>query len=239
MILVLGIARHHSTPNLGYRGAESPRWFDVAPKNSAKRHDAWAGLLSRWNCQSPVAHSCGLLNHPKNFHERMFTLNTKFDEDFLLYLLGHFECDGHTVHMLTSRCRPSPPTSTVKSSLFTHAHSSPLSLAARLHWCRENHSCYVNSVLTFSRQTSEMIKNRNKCFIWWVDSEKILKNKARIILRALLIILERSLQNRIWEAGTKMKRSLFCVLETVFRKEDPKEENNVYFQLIYICQDTI
>ena len=30
---------------------------------------------------------------------------------------------------------PPPLTSTVKSSLFTHAHSSPLSLAARLHGC--------------------------------------------------------------------------------------------------------
>ena len=46
-----------------------------------------------------------------------------------------FECDGHTVHMLTQR-RPLPPlTSTVKSSLFVHVRSSPLSLAVRLHRC--------------------------------------------------------------------------------------------------------
>ena len=43
---------------------------------------------------------------------------------------NHFECDGHTVHMLTQWCLPPPLTSTVKVSLFTHAHSSPLSLAA-------------------------------------------------------------------------------------------------------------
>ena len=46
----------------------------------------------------------------------MFKLNTILDADFLLYLLSHFECDGHTVHMLT-RWPPLPPlTSTVKSS---------------------------------------------------------------------------------------------------------------------------
>ena len=31
----------------------------------------------------------------------MFKLNAKSDADLLLYSLSHFECDGHTVHMLT------------------------------------------------------------------------------------------------------------------------------------------
>ena len=35
VIFVLGKARSHRAPNLGYRGAEAPRWFDVSPKNSA------------------------------------------------------------------------------------------------------------------------------------------------------------------------------------------------------------
>ena len=52
--------------------------------------------------------------------------NTKSDADSLLWSLSHFECTSHTVHMLTQRCLPPPLTSTVKSSLFTHAHSSPL-----------------------------------------------------------------------------------------------------------------
>ena len=39
-----------------------------------------------------------------------------------LLALIHFECDGHTVHMLT-QSRLLPLTSTVKSSLFTHVHS--------------------------------------------------------------------------------------------------------------------
>ena len=48
-----------------------------------------------------------------------------------------------------------PLTSTVKSSWFTHAHSSPLSnLAARLHRCCTNHSHYINNGWTFSGQTS-------------------------------------------------------------------------------------
>ena len=44
--------------------------------------------------------------------------------------------------------------STVKSSLFTHAHCSPPCLAARLHRCCPNHSRYINNGWTFSRQTS-------------------------------------------------------------------------------------
>ena len=58
----------------------------------------------------------------------------------LIAALSYFECDSHTVHMFT-QCHLSPPlTSKVKLSLFTHAHSSSLSLAARLHGCHINHS---------------------------------------------------------------------------------------------------
>ena len=113
--------------------------------------DAWAGTLLWFSCQSPFVHNCSLLNHPNSFHGGMFKLNTRFDAD-LLYLLSHFECDTHTVHMLTQQCLPLPLTSTVTSSLFTHAHSSPLALAARLHQCHSNRSCYVNYGWIFSRQ---------------------------------------------------------------------------------------
>ena len=41
----------------------------------------------------------------------------------LLYSLSHFECDDHTVHMLTQWRLLPPLKSTVKSSLFTHVHS--------------------------------------------------------------------------------------------------------------------
>ena len=40
------------------------------------------------------------------------------------------------------------------STVFTHVHSTPLSLAARLYPCRTNHFCYINNGWTFSGQTS-------------------------------------------------------------------------------------
>ena len=153
MILVLGKSRSCRARHLGCRGCESCGWFDVSPKN-CRRLDVWAGKLLWWSCQSPVAHSCGLLHHLNGFHGRMFKLNAKFDADLLLCSLSHFECEGHTVYMLTQWHLLPTLTSTVKSSLFTHAHSSPFSLAARSHWCRTNHSHYINNGWTFSGQTS-------------------------------------------------------------------------------------
>ena len=82
----------------------------------------------------------------------MFKLNAKSDADSLLYSLSHFECDGHTVHMLTQQCLPPPLTSTMKLSLFTHTNSSPLSLAARLHQCHSNYSHYLNNGWTSPRK---------------------------------------------------------------------------------------
>ena len=148
VILVWGKARSPSTPNLGCRGWVTwVIWCFM--KNLCTRRDPWAGTSPWWSCQSPVARSCGLLNHPNSFRRGMFKINSKFDADLLLYLLCHFECNGHTIHMLT-QCHPSSPlTSTVKSSLFTHAHSSPLCLAARLHWCGANHSHYINNGWNF------------------------------------------------------------------------------------------
>ena len=84
VILVLGKARSRRVPNLGYRGAESPVWFDVSPNNYAWNviHE-WA--CSWWSCQSSVAQSWGLLNYPNSFLRGMFKLNAKFDADSLLY----------------------------------------------------------------------------------------------------------------------------------------------------------
>ena len=42
-----------------------------------------------------------LRNHLNSFCGEMFKLNAKFGADSLLYSLSHFECNGHTVHMLT------------------------------------------------------------------------------------------------------------------------------------------
>ena len=56
VISVLGKARCLRVSNLGCRGAQSPRWFDVLPKNSA-----W-DMMYKWACcdeaanhQSPIA----------------------------------------------------------------------------------------------------------------------------------------------------------------------------------------
>ena len=70
------------------------------------RHDAWVGMLWR-SCQTSVAHSCRLLNHLNSFHGGMLKFNAKFNADSLLYLLSHFECHGHTIHVLSQWC-PSP-----------------------------------------------------------------------------------------------------------------------------------
>ena len=83
----------------------------------------------------------------------MLKLNTKFDADSLLHPVSHSEYNSHTVHMLTQQHLLPPLTSTVKSSFFMHVHSSPLSLAARLHWGHANHFCYINNGWTFSGQT--------------------------------------------------------------------------------------
>ena len=48
------------------------------------RFDACTGVLSQWSCQSPIAHSCSLLNHPNSFCRRMLTLSTKSNADSLL-----------------------------------------------------------------------------------------------------------------------------------------------------------
>ena len=113
-------------------------------QKNCTRCDAWVGTLSWRSCQSPVAHS---------FHRGMLKINTKFDAGLFLYPLSHFECNSRTVHMLTQRRLAIPLTSTVKS-LFTDVHSSPLFLAARLHRCHENYSCYINNCWTFSGQAS-------------------------------------------------------------------------------------
>ena len=69
---------------------------------------------------------------------------TKCDADSLFYSLTRFECDGHKVHVLTQKGLLPQLTGTVKS-LVTHAPSSLLSLAARLHGCHANHSHINNS----------------------------------------------------------------------------------------------
>ena len=153
LILVLGKARSYRVPNQGCRGLESPRWFDVSPRTSAEdvMHKQAHCCDEAASHQLPTASAFWII--PIVSTEKCSSLTGNFGADLLLYSLSHFECNGYTVHVLTQRHLPPPLTSTVKSSLFTHAHSSPLSLAARLRRCHANHSHYVNNGWTFSGQT--------------------------------------------------------------------------------------
>ena len=108
------------------------------------RCDTWVGMLLWWSCQSPFTHSCGHLNHPNRFRGWKFKLSAKFDADFLALLAQSFWMWGPH-----NRVYHPPLTGTVKSSLFTHMHASPPSLAARLHQCCTNHSNYINNGWTF------------------------------------------------------------------------------------------
>ena len=128
-------------------GAESPGWLDVSSKNSA------GGMMHEQACCRDEA-----ANHQLPITAASWIIQIIAVEECsswmqilwrFIALFAHFECSGHTVHMLTQRHLPPPLTSTVKLSLFTHAHSSPLSLAARLHWCHTNHSCYINNAGLF------------------------------------------------------------------------------------------
>ena len=79
-----------------------------------------------------------------------------------LSVLSNFEWEGCTVHMPTPRCLPPSLTSTVKSSLFTHVHSSSFFLAARLHQCCVNHF-HINNGWTVSGQAFYL--KQRKCSV--------------------------------------------------------------------------
>ena len=151
-------------------GGLSPLGDLMFCKKTLHRQDVWMGTLLWWSCQSPVAQSCDLLNHPNNFCEGMFKLNAKFDADWSLYSLRHCDYDSHILHRLTQWCLPPPLTSTVKPSFFTHAPSSPFFLVARLHRCHSNHSCYINNSLLFPeriyKEYYSIIKIIKSCYFW-------------------------------------------------------------------------
>ena len=117
-----------------------------------------ARVGSLWqSCQSPAAQSCGLLNHPRSFHGGIFKLNAKFGADSLLCWLSYFECDGHTVHVLTQWCLL-PPWLVHWGRRHSHMHILvhspwlPGYMDVAQTWA--NHSCCINNGWTFSKQTS-------------------------------------------------------------------------------------
>ena len=110
-----GKTRSHRVPYLGW-----VTW--VIWCFTKKLHETWCMSRCIVVMKMQIA-SCPSLhwNHPHSFCRGMFKLNRKLDADVLLYLLSHFECDGHTVHMFTEQCLLLPLTSTVKLS-FSHIH---------------------------------------------------------------------------------------------------------------------
>ena len=135
--------------NLGYRGAKLSGWFDVSPKNST------------WDVMHEQEHCCDEAANHQLPRAAAF---------WITWIVSLEECSSLTQNSIRSfwstrsvilngttatyythsTVSAAPTDCTVKSSLFTHMCSSSLSLAARLHQCRVNHSCYVKNGWTFS-----------------------------------------------------------------------------------------
>ena len=136
------------------RGAESPGWFDVCLKTSA-----W-DVMHEWACCCDEA-----ANHQLPIGVAFWINGIVSVEECsnLMQNLKQIHCSTccsvivnamatQYTYSLNSISHPLL-TSTVKSSLFTHAYSSPISLVASLHPCHTNLSHYIYNALTFSRQT--------------------------------------------------------------------------------------
>ena len=116
------------------------------------RCDAWVGMLSWWSCQSPVAYSCSLLYHLNSFCEECSSLMQNMMQNIALLSQSFGIRRWHSTHA-HSTVSTTPTDQYSEVILLMHVHSSPLALAARLHRCPGNGSCYINNGWTFSVQT--------------------------------------------------------------------------------------
>ena len=136
---------------LALGAAESPGWFDVSTKYStgdrmhkrAHCHDTAA------NHQLPTAAAFWIIpivsTECSSVMWNLMQICCSTCSVILNVMTTQYICSLNGIyHALTS---------TVKSSLLTHVHSSPLSSMARLPQCFTNWSCYINNSWTFSRQT--------------------------------------------------------------------------------------
>ena len=139
-------------PYLGCRGADTPGWFDVSPKNSAPdvMHKPEHCRDEAANHQLPIAAASWIIWIVSV--EKCSSLRQNLMQ-ICCSTCSFWMRQPHSAHAYQWCLRP-PLTNTAKSSVFTHANSSPLSLAARLHRCPTNHSRYINHDWTFSGQTS-------------------------------------------------------------------------------------
>ena len=88
--------------------AETPGWFHVSPKNSTQdmMHEQEHGHDEAAHHLLPTDAAFWIIWI--SFHGGMFKFNAKCDAGLLLCSLSHFECAGHTVHILT-QCLRLPP----------------------------------------------------------------------------------------------------------------------------------
>ena len=144
--LVLGKSISHRVSNQGWTGQTF---------SQTTLHDAQhvAGGVTLWwcSCQSPVAHSCSLQSHPNSLHRRMISLTWNLMQ--ILCSIGSVTLNvmATSTHAHSGASTP-PLTSAGKWSLFSHAHSSPSSLADRLHLC-DTYCSYINNDWTHSTHT--------------------------------------------------------------------------------------
>ena len=145
VILVLEEARSRRAPNLGCRETESPGWLDVSPKNSAQdvMHEQVHSCDEAANQQLPIAAAFWIIwivsmEECSSFMQNLMQMCCCTCSVILNARASQYTCSLNGVY-------PPPLTSTVKFSLFTHVHSSSLSLTARFHQCCANHSLYINN----------------------------------------------------------------------------------------------
>ena len=99
--------------------------------------------------QPPGWHPWNQAFHPSQYQTFPIEPDASPNPDLLFYSLSRFECDSHIIPMHIQQCLPPPLTGKVKSSLLKHMYSRLLSLAARLHVCRINHSHYITMARLF------------------------------------------------------------------------------------------
>ena len=122
-------------------------------QNFCKRCDAWEGSLLWWSCLSPIAVDFWIIpivsaEECPSLTQNLMQIHCSTHSVILNANVTQYTCSLNGIY------HPHWLVQWSKWSLFMHVHSSPLSLAARLHQCCENCSCYINSGWTSSGQTS-------------------------------------------------------------------------------------
>ena len=142
-----GKARSLRVPNLGCSGAASSGWLYVSSKISVpEMHEQVCCHDEAVNYLLPTGVAFWIIQIVSGEEYSSLMQNMM---QIYCSLISHFDGKDHTIHMLTQQHLPPPLTIMVKLSLFTHVHSSSLFLAARLHWCCANSTCYINNGWNF------------------------------------------------------------------------------------------